>query len=36
MSLPRFLARLSEQGIVVVDHDPAELEHELTAFDATY
>jgi predicted HTH domain antitoxin len=34
MSLPRFLAHLSEQGIAVVDYDPAELEHELAAFDA--
>ncbi|MDR1424470.1 MAG: type II toxin-antitoxin system prevent-host-death family antitoxin [Azoarcus sp.] len=34
MSLPQFLAYLSDQGIPVVDYDPAELEHELAAFDA--
>ncbi|MFT4269217.1 MAG: UPF0175 family protein [Xenophilus sp.] len=34
MSLPQFLAHLSAQGIPVVDHDPAELEQELAAFDA--
>ena len=34
MSLPRFLAHLSEQGIAVVDHDPEELQQELAAFDA--
>ena len=34
MSLPRFLAHLSDQGIGVVDHDPAELAQELAAFDA--
>jgi predicted HTH domain antitoxin len=34
MGLPQFLAHLSEQGIAVVDHDPAELEQELAAFDA--
>lgn len=34
MSLPQFLAHLSAQGISVVDHDPAELEQELAAFDA--
>lgn len=33
MSLPQFLAHLSDQGIAVVDHDPGELEHELAAFD---
>ena len=33
MSLPRFLEHLGEQGIAVVDHDPAELERELAAFD---
>ena len=32
MSLPRFLEHLGEQGIAVVDHDPAELERELAAF----
>lgn len=35
MSLPQFLANLSAQGIPVVDHDPADLEQELAAFDAT-
>ena len=34
MSLPQFLAHISAQGIPVVDHDPAELEQELAAFDA--
>ena len=34
MGLAEFLAHLSEQGIPVVDHDPAELEQELAAFDA--
>ena len=34
MSLPQFLAHLSAQGIAVVDHEPAELEQELVAFDA--
>lgn len=34
MSLPGFLAHLSEQGIAVVDHAPAELVQELAAFDA--
>ena len=34
MSLPQFLAHLSAQGIPVVDHEPAELEQELAAFDA--
>lgn len=34
ISLPQFLAHLSVQGIPVVDHDPAELEQELAAFDA--
>lgn len=34
MSLPRFLAHLSAQGIPVVDHDPAELAQELAAFNA--
>lgn len=34
MSLPQFLAYLSDQGIAVVDHDPAELQQELAAFDA--
>ncbi len=34
MSLPRFLAHLSERGIAVVDHAPAELVQELAAFDA--
>lgn len=34
MSLPRFLAHLSDQGIAAVDHDPAELKQELAAFDA--
>ena len=34
MSLPKFLAHLSVQGIPVVDHDPAELQRELPAFDA--
>jgi predicted HTH domain antitoxin len=34
MSLLQFLAHLSAQGIAVVDHDPAELEQELAAFDA--
>jgi predicted HTH domain antitoxin len=34
MGLPQFLAHLSAQGIPVVDHDPAELEQELAAFDA--
>ena len=34
MSLPQFLAHVSAQGIPVVDHDPAELEQELAAFDA--
>jgi predicted HTH domain antitoxin len=34
MSLPRFLAHLSVQGIAVVDYDPAELEQELAVFDA--
>lgn len=34
MRLPQFLAHLSAQGIAVVDHDPAELEQELAAFDA--
>ncbi|MGA1289556.1 MAG: UPF0175 family protein [Rubrivivax sp.] len=34
MSLSQFLAHLSAQGIPVVDHDPAELEQELAAFDA--
>jgi len=34
MSLPQFLAHLSAQGIPVVDHDPAQLEQELAAFDA--
>lgn len=33
MSLPQFLTHLSMQGIAVVDHDPAELEHELDAFN---
>ena len=33
MSLPQFLAHLSAQGIPVVDHEPAELEQELAAFD---
>ena len=35
MSLSQFLAHLSAQEIAVVDHDPAELEQELAAFDAT-
>jgi predicted HTH domain antitoxin len=35
MSLSQFLAYISAQGIPAVDHDPAELEHELAAFDAT-
>jgi predicted HTH domain antitoxin len=34
MSQPQFLAYLSEQGIAVVDYDPAELERELAVFDA--
>ena len=34
MSLPQFLAHLSDQGIPVVDYSPTELEQELTAFDA--
>ena len=34
MSLPQFLAHLSAQGVAVVNHDPAELEQELAAFDA--
>jgi len=34
MSLPRFLAHLSAQGIAVVDHEPAELRQELATFDA--
>ncbi len=34
MNLPQFLAHLSAQGIPVVDHDPAQLEQELAAFDA--
>ena len=34
MSLPQFLACVSARGIPVVDHDPAELEQELAAFDA--
>lgn len=34
MNLPQFYAHLSDQGIAVVDHDPAELEKELAAFDA--
>ena len=34
MSLPQFLAHLSDQGIAVVDYDPAELEQELAVFDA--
>jgi predicted HTH domain antitoxin len=34
MSLSRFLAYVSDQGIAVVDYDPAELERELTVFDA--
>lgn len=33
MNLPQFLAHLSAQGVPVVDHDPAELEQELAAFD---
>ncbi len=33
MSLPQFLAHLSEQGIAVVDYDPGELAQELAAFD---
>jgi predicted HTH domain antitoxin len=34
MSLPQFLAHLSEQGIPVADYAPAELTRELAAFDA--
>lgn len=34
MGLPQFLAHVSALGIAVVDHDPAELEQELAAFDA--
>lgn len=34
MALSQFLAYISEQGIPVVDHAPAELEAELQAFDA--
>ena len=34
MSLAQFLAHLGDQGIAVLDHDPAELEQELAAFDA--
>ena len=34
MSLQQFLSHLSAQGIAVVDHEPAELEQELAAFDA--
>jgi predicted HTH domain antitoxin len=33
MSLPQFLAHLSDQGIAVVDYDPGELAQELAAFD---
>lgn len=33
MSLPQFLAHLSDQGIPVVDYDPGELAQELAAFD---
>ncbi|CAG2156290.1 UPF0175 family protein [Cupriavidus numazuensis] len=33
MSLPQFLAHLSEQGIPVVDYDRSELAQELAAFD---
>lgn len=34
MGLQQFLAHVSEQGVPVVDHDPAELAQELDAFDA--
>lgn len=34
MSLPQFLAHVSAQGIPVVEHDPADLQQELDAFDA--
>ena len=34
MGLSQFLAYISEQGISVVDHAPAELDAELMAFDA--
>ena len=34
MSLPQFLAHLSNQGIPVVDYDPSELAQELAIFDA--
>ncbi len=34
MSLPQFLEHLSARGVPVVDHEPAELEQELAAFDA--
>ncbi len=34
MGLSKFLQHLSDQGIAVVDHDPAELEAELAAFGA--
>ncbi len=33
MSLQQFLAHLSDQGIAVVDYDPAELAQELDAFN---
>lgn len=33
MSLPKFLAHLSAQGVDVVDYDPAELEKELAGFE---
>jgi len=35
MSLQKFLAHISAQGIAVVDHDPEELEKELALFDST-
>lgn len=35
MSLSQFYAHVSGQGIAVVDHDPAQLEQELAAFDAS-
>ena len=34
VSLGRFLVLLGEQGIAVVDYDPAELRQELAAFNA--
>lgn len=34
MSLPQFLAHLSDQGIPVVDYSPTELEQELKAFES--